>query len=197
MKRLPSMGWGQSGRGSRGFTLIELLVAMAIAVLLMMTAVPYFRTARKTPLVRAANDLVEACRQARIKAILSGQPMQVVIYDGGAAIGVEPVPGMNSTVGIQSDGASAVATDVSPAAVGQGGGGAVFEARLDDEVAFRRPLLINGRDFFDSADQAAAIRFFSNGTSDSLQAELKWLENDIWTITLDVMTGQPLVEGRR
>lgn len=192
MKRLPSMGRVRSGRGRRGFTLIELLVAMAIAVLLMMTAVPYFRTARKTPLVRAANDLVEACRQARIKAILSGQPMQVVIHDGGAAIGVEPVPGMNSTVRIQSD-----AAEVSPAAVGQGGNGAVFEARLDDEVAFRRPLLINGRDFFDSPDQAAAIRFFPNGTSDSLQAELKWLENDIWTITLDVMTGQPFVEGRR
>lgn len=182
-------------RSRCGFTLIELLVAMAIAVLMMMIAVPYFRSARKSPLVKATNDLVEACRLARVKAILTGRPMQVVIYEGGSAIGVEAVPTMNPAVRYEVEADVAVAASVELAATVPTPTGAVFEARIDDEVAFRRPLLINGRDFFDSIDQAAAIRFFPNGTSDSLEAELQWLRQDIRRITLDVMTGQPDVRG--
>ena len=140
------------------FTLIELLVAMAIAVLMMMTAIPYFRTARKSPLVRATNDLVEACRLARVKAILTGQPMQVVIYDGGAAIGVERVPTLSSPMQYEADSSPNVAARIEEATSLPDSESALFEARLDDEVAFRRPLLINGRDFFDSIEQAAAIR---------------------------------------
>jgi len=176
--------------------LIELLVAMAIVVLMMMTAIPYVRSTRQNPLVRATKDLVEACREARVKAILTGRPMQVVIYDGGAAIGVEPVPDLGA-IGrylVASD--PAFAAQVDQASV-QDDSAPLFQSRLDDEVAFRRPLLINGRDFFDSVEQAAAIRFFPNGTSDALQCELQWLRQDGRRIALDVMTGQPVVEGLR
>lgn len=185
----------RSVRPARAFTLIELLVAMAIAVLMMMTAIPYFRSARKNPLVRATNDLVEACRLARVKAILTGIPMQVVIHEGGAVIGVEPVPKLNPVQRYESETDTAAAAAIEAAAIERNEGWAVFEARLDDEVAFQRPLLINGRDFFDSLDQAAAIRFFPNGTSDSMVAELQWLRQDLRRISLDIMTGQPDVKG--
>ena len=166
---------------------------MAIAALLMMTAIPYFRSARKTPLVRATNDLVEACRLARVRAILTGRPMQVVIFNGGASIGVESVPNLRPAVRFLADTDPAFAAGLEEQGLNSGGP-ALFQAQIDDEVAFRRPLLINGRDFFDSAAQAAAIRFFPNGTCDALQAELQWLRQDIRRISLDIMTGQPLVE---
>ncbi|MCW5556467.1 MAG: prepilin-type N-terminal cleavage/methylation domain-containing protein [Verrucomicrobiae bacterium] len=192
-------GRGQGRRGLRqpgaaGFTMIELLVAMAIVVLMMMTAIPYLRSARKNPLVQATHNFVEACRQARVKAILTGRPMQVVIYDGGAALGVEAVPNLGAVGRYLAAADPAFAAEVDQASI-QNGAASVFQARMDDEVAFRRPLLINGRDFFDSVEQAAAIRFFPNGTSDALQCELQWLRQDVRRITLDVMTGQPVVEG--
>ncbi|MBN8248762.1 MAG: prepilin-type N-terminal cleavage/methylation domain-containing protein [Verrucomicrobia bacterium] len=195
----PGLGDGRTGcqvRRQSAFTLIELLVAMAIVVLMMMTAIPYVRSTRKNPLVRATSDLVEACRKARVKAILIGRPMQVVIYDGGAAIGVEPVPGLGSIGRYLAASDTTFASEVDQASI-QDDTAPIFQARIDDEVAFRRPLLINGRDFFDSVEQAAAIRFFPNGTSDALHAELQWLRQDVRRITLDVMTGQPSVEGAR
>ncbi|MEN9675963.1 MAG: hypothetical protein RIS76_1859 [Verrucomicrobiota bacterium] len=178
----------------RAFTLIELLVAMAIAVLLMMTAIPYFRTARKSALVRATNDLLEAFQQARVKAILTAHAMQVVIFvdDGGTGIGVESVPDFGPIERFESE-SNPEAVGASEAAGLAKGDGVAFEARFDDEVAFSR-LLINGRNV-DSADQAAVIRFFPNGTSDALDADLQWLRQDIRRISLDIMTGQPEVRG--
>ena len=180
-------------RVGNAFTLIELLVAMALAALLMMTAIPYFRSARKTPLVRATNDLVEACRLARVDAILGGKPMQVVIYSGGAEIGVEAVP--------QSGGASAT-PDVSPAVDASGAPEAAaataqrFHARIDDEVAFQS-LIVNGVAPSGQSEEAPAIRFFPNGTCDSLEANLIWLQSDVMHVSLDIMTGQPDVRRLR
>lgn len=174
-----------AGRSRNAFTLIELLVAAAIAALLMMTAIPYVREVRKTPLIRAVNALVEACRQARLKAILTDQPMQVVIYDNGGAIGVEPV--------LRRDRRADFALDVDmvlPEALEAPR--PIFEARIDDEVAFRE-LFVNGQSAM--AESAAAIRFFPNGTSDALYAELQWLRQDARRIRVDIMTGQPTVEA--
>jgi prepilin-type N-terminal cleavage/methylation domain-containing protein len=194
MKPHPQMNrWGIVP-SRRAFTLIELLVAMAIAVLLMMTAIPYFRTARKSALVRATNDLLEAFQQARVKAILTAHAMQVVIFvdDGGTGIGVESVPNLSPTERFVSESDAEVAETSEVAGLAKESG-AAFTARLDDEVAFSR-LLINGRSV-DSADQAAVIRFFPNGTSDALEAELQWLRQDVRRISLDIMTGQPEVRG--
>lgn len=181
-------------RMGTAFTLIELLVAMALAALLMMTAIPYFRSARKTPLVRATNDLIEAFRLARVDAILGGKPMQVVIYSGGAEIGVEAVP--------QSGSETSLPQDVSPAVDALGGSEPApanpqrFHARIDDEVAFQS-LIVNGVAPSGQSEEAPAIRFFPNGTCDSLEANLIWLQAEIMHVSLDIMTGQPDVRRVR
>lgn len=171
----------------RAFTLIELLVAAAIAALMMMTAIPYAREVRKTPLVRGVNAMVEAFRQARLKAILQDRPMQVVIYDSGGAIGVEPVPQATPRWARESGEADS-SEEANPAPK------SLFDARIDDEVAFRR-LFVNGRDMMAAA--AIAIRFFPNGTSDAVDLEMQWLREDARRITVDIMTGQPTVEAIR
>lgn len=183
-----------SHRLGTAFTLIELLVAMAIAALLMMTAIPYFRSARKTPLVRATNDLIEACRLARVDAILGGRPMQVVIYSGGAEIGVEAVPQSASAVSVPQDVSTAAETSgatEAPTAAAQR-----FHARIDDEVAFQS-LTVNGVAPSGQSEEAPAIRFFPNGTCDSLEANLIWLQSEIMHVSLDIMTGQPDVRRLR
>ena len=40
-----------------------------------------------------------------------------------------------------------------------------------------------------------SIRFFPNGTSDALTAELQWLRRGLQRVSLDIMTGQPIVEA--
>jgi prepilin-type N-terminal cleavage/methylation domain-containing protein len=175
----------------RAFTLIELMVAIAIGALLMMTAIPFARKAQKTPLVRATLDLEEALRQARIKAILTGKAMQVVIYDNGGALGVEPVPNLTPEQGFEAATEAQAEAGAAEASVADAGSKPVFQARLHEEVAFRQ-LLVNGRNMMQ--EQATAVRFFPNGTSDALDAELQWLRREARRITLDVMTGLPRVE---
>lgn len=185
----PALG-SDPGRGCRaGFTLIELLVAAALAAVLMMTAIPFARGVRKDPLVRAVNALVDSCRDARLKAILKDRPMQLVIFENGGALGVEPVPDspMSHSRPTRSE---------EPAGPSDGpGAGSDFLSgvtRIDDEVAFRQ-LVVNGRDMM--ASDAAVIRFFPNGTSDALVAELQWLRRGVRRVSLDIMTGQTTVEG--
>jgi prepilin-type N-terminal cleavage/methylation domain-containing protein len=170
----------------RAFTLIELLVAAAIAALLMMTAIPYARDVRKTPLVRAVNALVEGFRQARLKAILLDRPMQVVIYEGGLAIGVEPVPQRTPRWAQESVESAESSGEATPAPK------SFFDARIDDAINFQR-LEVNGRDMM--AADATAIRFFPNGTSDAVDLEIRWSTEVARRITVDIMTGQTTVEA--
>jgi len=180
---------GPVGPGRQAFTLIELLVAAALAAVLMMTAIPFAREVRKDPLVRAVNTLVDGCREARLKAILKDRPMQVVIFENGGAVGVEPVPDHPmswKTSSASAEGNQSTADPGSEKPV-------VSDAKqIDDEVAFRQ-LLVNGRDMM--ASDAAVIRFFPNGTSDALTAELQWLRRGVQRVSLDIMTGQPIVEA--
>lgn len=185
----PALG-SHPGRGCRGgFTLIELLVAAALAAVLMMTAIPFARGVRKDPLVRAVNALVDGCRDARLKAILKDRPMQLVIFENGGALGVEPVP--DSPMSRSRAGRS---EDPAGPSEGPGAGSDLLSevTRIDDEVAFRQ-LVVNGRDMMTS--DAAVIRFFPNGTSDALVAELQWLRRGVRRVSLDIMTGQTIVEG--
>ena len=186
---LPVSRLSPGGRVRRAFTLIELLVAAALAAVLMMTAIPFAREMRKDPLVRAVNTLVEGCRDARLKAILKDRPMQLVIFENGGAVGVEPVPDhpMSWKTPSASQETNPSTGDSSPASP------VVADAkRIDDEIAFRQ-LVVNGQDMM--ASDAAVIRFFPNGTSDALTAELQWLRRGARRVSLDIMTGQPIVEG--
>lgn len=190
MQRVPPVSRPDPGGPlRRAFTLIELLVAAALAAVLMMTAIPFAREVRKDPLVRAVNGLVEGCRDARLKAILKDRPMQLVIFENGGAIGVEPVPDhpMSWKTPSAPEETNPLMGDPSPATP------VVADAtRIDDEVAFRQ-LVVNGQDMM--ASDAAVIRFFPNGTSDALIADLQWLRKGTRRVYLDIMTGQPIVEG--
>ena len=115
--------------------------------------------------------------------------MQLVIFENGGAVGVEPVPDhpMSWRTPSASGETNPSTGDPSPA------GPVVADAkRIDDEVAFRQ-LVVNGQDMM--ASDAAVIRFFPNGTSDSLIADLQWLRRGVRRVSLDIMTGQPIVEG--
>ena len=171
---------------SRAFTLIELMVAIALGALMMMVAIPALRAAHKPPLVRAGNDFLEACREARARAVLTGKPMQVavVVNERTTELQVEPAP-------LTEFAAIAPAAELgSPenATTSESKAKPLFQAEFPEDVAFRK-LVINLRDAMAGDNGAAAIRFFPNGTCDALDAELQWRRLDVRKFTSELVTG--------
>jgi prepilin-type N-terminal cleavage/methylation domain-containing protein len=173
-----------------GFTLIELMVAIAIGALLMMTAIPAIRASRKPPLILGVNTFVDACKNARARAILTGRPMQVVVYGGGSDLLVEPAPSRQvGAIDHPLPGDGAIPDSAPPSASrGPGEPPPLLSTHFPDDVAFRT-IRVNGRDMEQS--DAAAIRFYPNGTSDALLADLQWQRMETMRITLDIITGIP------
>lgn len=164
--------------GGAGFTLIELMVAMAIGALMMMVAIPAFRAVRKPPLIRAANAFLEACREARARAVLTGNPMDVLVAvtDETTVISVVAAPGFGAPP---------------PGAAGSGG---FFRAAFPEDVAFRT-FIVNQRNAVAGATEAAAVRFFPNGTSDALDAEIQWQRRELLRFRSDLVTGIVTLEA--
>ena len=200
MKTKPASdnGWQVGGnvaahaRISEAFTLIELMVAIALGALMMMVAIPALRAAHKPPLVRATNDLLEACREARARAVLTGRPMQVVIVVNTRTteLRVEAAP-LREFASLEP----VAETSLSDSSRGsEVKSKSLFQAELPEDVAFRK-LLINLHDAMSGDNNVAAIRFFPNGTCDALDAELQWRRLDVRHFTSELVTGLVTAEA--
>ncbi len=163
-----------------GFTLVELMVAITIGLIIIGLAVPMLRSVTRPPLAQATRDFLDACNEARSRAIMESRPMQIVIRDGGAEISVEAAP--EGVVGA-TNGVSAV----SFTRRGEDDGPAPFFAkRFDQDVAFES-VVVNQRGFMDAP--AAAVRFFPNGTADQFEGVISWRRSQARRLTVEVMTG--------
>jgi prepilin-type N-terminal cleavage/methylation domain-containing protein len=186
--------FGHSGLGA--FTLIELMVAMAIASMMLLIAIPSIRGVRKPPQVRATEDFVKGCREARARAILTGRPMQLVIDSQAGMMRVESAPTVIPTQAIPDGPGSPDSGYSAPRREAETK--TLFSAHLPDEVAFRK-LVINLRNVFDAREQVdsgttvAFVRFYPNGTSDDLLAEIMVDQSEVFRVTLDVIVGAPTV----
>lgn len=181
-----SRRWAANGKGA--FTLVELLVAIAIGLIILGLAVPTLRRTVRPPLAQATHDFVEACVEARSRAIMESRPMQIVIRDGGGEIAVEAAP---EGVTGATNGVSAV----SYLQRAEGDGPApYFAKRFEDGVAFEA-IVVNQRNFMDA--RAAAVRFFPNGTADQFDGVMSWRHAEARRLTVEVMTGIADVESVR
>lgn len=69
----------------RGFNLIELMITLAVAVILVMVAVPSFRSLMlSNKLTTTANDMVDAIHTARIEAVKRNTTVQLCSDSAGA-----------------------------------------------------------------------------------------------------------------
>jgi prepilin-type N-terminal cleavage/methylation domain-containing protein len=64
--------------GKAAFTLVEIMIVVGIiGMMAAMGAPPFLRALRREGMNKATHELMEACKQARANAILSGQPAKL------------------------------------------------------------------------------------------------------------------------
>ena len=191
---------------ARGFTLFEIMMALAILLIIVGVGLPAMITAvRKGPMRQAISDLEEGFLKARMLAILTGQPAELVINASTGALAVravseQPAGEGESPAGLMPGGGGEPApTDAS--ASGDGGSDRprtevlpTFSAKLHESIAFRQ-LTVSLRDVMDEGE--AAVRFYPNGTSDALSARLFSETGEERTVDIEITTGRPRIETIR
>jgi hypothetical protein len=167
------------------------MVALGIIALFLSWGVPsVMRHLRKDPFRQTISDLVEACSHARARAILTGQPMQLVIRAEDGAITVEPLPEQEG----QPETGAGHAGPPKPRPERKGDVLPPLNSHLADTVAVEL-LDVNFRDFMQQDE--AQVRFFPNGTCDEFTVVLRSQDNVRAKISLDVVTSTAEVEDIR
>jgi prepilin-type N-terminal cleavage/methylation domain-containing protein len=189
----------ESHAGARGFTLFEIMMVLAILVLIVGIGFPAMvSTVRKGPMRQAVSDLEEGFLKARMLAILTGQPAELLIGAADGSLEVravtespaEPVgTGLamaeESAVPPEVEGAAGESSAPRPEALPR------FSAKLHDSVAFKQ-LVVSLRDMMDETQ--AAVRFYPNGTSDALAMRIVSDAGEERAIALEITTGRPRID---
>jgi type II secretion system protein H len=168
----------QGGRKAEGFTLVELMIVLAIIAIVMTMSVPMiWKAMAKDDLARAVNDVMEGCKLARDRAIISGTPHEFVISAKG-----------DMTIGAAASGRQeSVPLGATGSAQPTGSLMAGFPRHLGEDVIIQL-IGVNNIELMDAPD--AHVRFFPNGTSDAFTVVFAW-KGAQRTVTLDMVTGLP------
>ena len=186
-------------KASGGFTLIELMVVVGIIALVMTISIPsIYRKLHPDSITKAVDDVLEACRYARGRAILEGSVTDLVFRPADRLIEVVPTgmkgrdsvePERDNSVFSPSVSGEAWRMDERPAT--KGSGGSIFSVKLSDHIIIEG-LGINGLDY--TEDEVSRVRFYQDGTCDEMSVVLLSDRNERRNITLEVVTSLPEVE---
>lgn len=197
-RRQPGCVPGLFRPGPAAFTLVEIMMVMAILGIVLGVALPALvGTVRKAPLRQALSDFEEGVLKARMLAILTGQPAELVIRVSDWSLFVRPV---SETAPATEPGAEPELAEMPPAAASSDAAAPRgeelprFSARLHDSLAFRQ-LVVNLRDMMD--EEEAAIRFQPNGTCDAFTAVLVSETGEERLLQLEITTGRLRIQDLR
>ncbi len=191
--------FGRSRTARPGFTLVELMMVMAILGIVLGVALPALvGTVRKAPLRQALSDFDEGVLKARMLAILTGQPAELVIRSADGALFVRSVteaPQGGETVPESEEG-GLPGVEARPAAAEAPRREELprFSARLHESLAFRQ-LVVNLRDMMD--EEEAVVRFQPNGTCDAFTAVLFSETGEERLLQLEITTGRLRIQELR
>jgi len=167
----------------RAFTLIEIMVVVVIIGLIMALGGPsLYKMLKKEGMRKAVDELEQACRSARGRAILSGQTVMLEFRPTEQSFQV--VGGAGAPSAAPQDGFDA------PPMPSQPTGGLVSAGTLPEGITFEM-LDINLMSFRES--EFARIRFFPNGTCDECRLVIVSPGDDWRGIELENTTGVPTV----
>ncbi len=173
----PRPTWSQSAlRTPRlmAFTLIEVMLVVAILIIALAFSYPAIKEAvHREPMTQAVKDVMDACRNARAQAILTGQTTELRVYPQQLRVEVGTVSGDVQPGATDTPAPSSVSVDT----IGGGSGPAynpknpfAASAQLPNEVRFEL-VSVYSADF--TQDEVARVRFYPNGTSDEMMLILQ------------------------
>lgn len=173
------------------FTLIELMVAVGIMAIILTIAIPSLnQSLHQDSMRKAVQDVMDACREARARAILDGVTMELRIRPGDRQLTIAAGPVQAPAVTGNAFGFADDGGLVERAAPASAGGTSV---KLSDRIVIEG-LGVNGEDWTEDAE--AAVRFYPNGTSDEMSMVLYApSSSERRNITLEVVTGMADVES--
>ncbi len=176
------------------------MVVVGIIALVLTISIPsIYRKLHPDSITKAVDDVMEACRYARGRAILEGTVTELVFRPADRTIEVVPT----GATGRETADAGGKSEVFSPSDSGEvwrmedrapgsgGGGGSIFTAKLSDRIIIEG-LGINGLDY--TEDEVSRVRFFPNGTSEEMSLILLSDRNERRNITLEVVTALADVE---
>jgi len=170
----------------RAFTLIEIMVAVGIIAIIMAIAIPsVYQQMHKDSMRQAVADIMEACTQARARAILNGVPTEVRIRPSDRTISAIEAGGARNTM-------PSFGADLEPITKGSGGGGSIFSTKLSDHILIEF-IGVNLIGDLQQIDEVSCM-FYPNGTSDELVVLIRSDKGEIRKIMTEVVTGVPDVE---
>jgi len=168
---------------SSAFTLIEIMIVVGLLALVVGMGVPSLLSSmRKEGMRKAVSDVVDACNAARASAIMTSQPMDLVIRPFEKSINVSAAAPLSTSDG---DSGAFPAGDAPSEPVK--GFSSVFPEGIHIEI-----LGVNFQELQEAEE--ARVRFYPNGTSDEFTIILRSDGNEYRKITLEIVTGMPEVE---
>jgi prepilin-type N-terminal cleavage/methylation domain-containing protein len=181
------LGHPSSRSKDSGYTLLEMMVVVFVIAIIMGLSVPNLMAkVRRDPLSQGVHDFMEACRNAREIAIMSGDSMQVVVT--GDNIMVEPAPKRDASRWIGD--ARGTAPESAGGVVSKSSKTAPFSAKLDETVAFDlKEARVNLRPIDPKLEGRLTIRFHPNGTCDQFSGDLQQIAIGKYQVTTEVTTG--------
>ncbi len=189
-------GHARQKANARAFTLLELVVVVGVMMIVLAMGIPAIRSAtHRDPMSQAVVDFMNACQGtmehpgARSLAILRGKTMELRIFPQERRIEVGEANSRANAGVVPANPAEPAADAVPKPPVATG-----YSATISDRIGFKM-LDVN---FLDArgADEASVF-FYPDGTSDEFNVILVSDAGEARRITLDIVTGLPLVEDLR
>ena len=162
-----------------GFSLIEIMVVVGIMGLIALIGIPsIYQIAKKEGMRRAVTDMKDVLSNARAKAILSGNEVQLKFYPTENRFEITG----GSTAQANPDATPARSEETSTPSPNQ-----ITSGTLPPDISFGM-LIVDGVNYLES--EWTRVRFFPNGTCDELRLVLERPgSEEIFGIELETTTG--------
>lgn len=171
------------------FTLLEVMIVVGMAALVMAISIPFVqRTMRRDAVFQAVRLVEDACRNARTLAILNNTGAEIILLPEQRSLSVRAAAALTAVAPPSEDAFSETPPPPSPSSRF---GVKPFSGTLGEDVTIEL-LDVNFTEFKDAAE--ARVRFHPNGTSDEFTIVLRIGPTAWRKVSLEIVTGLPMIE---